>query len=76
MEIKMRELFSELGMDPDSEEVSFGFHWPPYTSVDHLHLHGMGPVSKLDWLGRWKYKQNTTRYCSVSSLQNNSVLLL
>lgn len=67
MEAELRNLFQRLGVDPKSPEVTYGFHLPPYISVPHLHMHGIAPMSKLDWLGRWKFKQDDIRYCTVTA---------
>ncbi|CAH8839348.1 unnamed protein product [Trichobilharzia szidati] len=32
---------SQLHLNP--EDFLFGFHWPPFNSVHHLHLHILGP---------------------------------
>ncbi|XP_068580553.1 adenosine 5'-monophosphoramidase HINT3-like isoform X2 [Cebidichthys violaceus] len=29
------------------KDISLGFHQPPYTSVDHLHLHVLAPASQI-----------------------------
>lgn len=65
MEKELRNLFQKLNVDPTSPEVTYGFHLPPYISVAHLHMHGIAPMSKLNLLGRWKFKQNNIRYCTV-----------
>lgn len=31
----------------DMEDIKMGFHIPPYTSVDHLHLHVVAPASQI-----------------------------
>lgn len=69
METQMRKLFERLGMDSTATNlVSIGFHWPPYITVDHLHLHGIAPVEKMSKLGHWKYTVNNIRYCAVRIL--------
>ena len=36
----------------DTKDVRTGFHWPPFTSVKHLHLHVISPTSDLGFLAR------------------------
>lgn len=31
----------------------FGFHWPPFTSISHLHLHVIAPSADMSMLGRF-----------------------
>lgn len=49
----------------DVNDVSFGFHWPPFNSITHLHLHGVAPVSKMRFLARWIFRPNNIWYCTV-----------
>lgn len=34
------------------EESRFGFHWPPFVLVKHLHLHVISPESEMGWLNK------------------------
>lgn len=36
--------------EPDTEQYRFGFHQPPFNSVNHLHLHCFA----LPYIPRWK----------------------
>ncbi|CAH8487052.1 unnamed protein product [Schistosoma turkestanicum] len=38
-------LTKQLQLDP--EEFLFGFHWPPFNSVHHLHMHIIGPKQSV-----------------------------
>uniref|UniRef100_A0A023GFA9 Adenosine 5'-monophosphoramidase HINT3 n=1 Tax=Amblyomma triste TaxID=251400 RepID=A0A023GFA9_AMBTT len=31
----------------------FGFHWPPFTSISHLHLHVIAPAADMSTIGRF-----------------------
>lgn len=33
--------------DGDQTDCKIGFHWPPFTSVPHLHLHVLAPQSQM-----------------------------
>ncbi|KAL9231132.1 hypothetical protein vseg_006392 [Gypsophila vaccaria] len=45
---------------PESKEYRFGFHQPPFNSVDHLHLH----CFTLPFIPRWKF----IKYVSLGPL--------
>uniref|UniRef100_A0AAY4AZQ3 HIT domain-containing protein n=1 Tax=Denticeps clupeoides TaxID=299321 RepID=A0AAY4AZQ3_9TELE len=51
----------------DMNDASFGFHLPPYTSVDHLHLHVLAPASQLYICSKYKYTPNHYRFITVST---------
>ncbi len=40
-------------------EVSFGFHWPPFNRVDHLHLHVIYPVDEMGFFSRLIFRPNS-----------------
>lgn len=43
-------------------ELSLGFHWPPFNSVGHLHMHAIAPVSKMGFLQRQMFKKDSFWY--------------
>ncbi|XP_049291542.1 adenosine 5'-monophosphoramidase HINT3-like [Anopheles funestus] len=45
--------------DVDPGQTIFGFHVPPFTSVKHLHLHAIAPVSKMGFISRMIFRPNT-----------------
>lgn len=36
----------------DLSDCRFGFHWPPFQSIEHLHLHALGPLSSMSFLSK------------------------
>ena len=45
-----RQMLEERGESVD--KARFGFHWPPFVLVKHLHLHVISPESGMGWLNR------------------------
>lgn len=54
MEQELRNLYAKENIP--SEKISFGFHWPPFISVAHLHMHGLAPTNQMNFLARWIFK--------------------
>lgn len=44
-----------------------GFHQPPYTSVDHLHLHVLAPASQISEYFAYKFLPKSYRFVTVSA---------
>lgn len=64
MQNELRNLFSTKNVNLD--DVSYGFHWPPFTSISHLHMHGIAPASKMGFIARQVFKPINMWYCTVS----------
>ncbi|KAL6263976.1 hypothetical protein P5V15_004057 [Pogonomyrmex californicus] len=65
----------KLGLDPASTRT--GFHWPPFNTINHLHLHVISPVEKMNTLKKIMFSHNTYWFVStnyVKSRLNNSKL--
>lgn len=62
MEKELRALFEQMHIDND--DALFGFHWPPFVSVTHLHMHGIAPASKMGFLSRWIFKPFNQWFCT------------
>ncbi|KAJ0000168.1 hypothetical protein NQD34_012010 [Periophthalmus magnuspinnatus] len=65
----------ELGKDmleknniTNLSDVRFGFHWPPFCSVTHLHLHVLAPVSQMGYMSRLIYKLNSYWFITADQL--------
>ena len=43
----------------DCEDALFGYHWPPFNSIQHLHLHVISPRSQMGFFARQIYKPNS-----------------
>ena len=41
------------------EDTLFGYHWPPFNSIQHLHLHVISPRSQMGFFSRQIYKPNS-----------------
>ncbi|XP_070704914.1 adenosine 5'-monophosphoramidase HINT3-like [Pempheris klunzingeri] len=52
----------------DNKDISLGFHQPPYTSVDHLHLHVLAPASQISEHIQYKFIPETTNFVTEEYL--------
>jgi hypothetical protein len=57
---------NQLGLDMNS--IRTGFHWPPFTTVGHLHLHIISPVENMSFIKNLMFKPNSLWFVSVSTI--------
>lgn len=64
MQNQLRELIRKKGVV--LSDVSFGFHWPPFVSVHHLHMHAIAPASRMTFVNKCVFKPANIWYRTVS----------
>lgn len=52
------------GTEADSEDVLYGYHWPPFNSIQHLHLHVISPRTQMGFFARQIFKPNSFWFVS------------
>uniref|UniRef100_A0A3P9MLD1 Adenosine 5'-monophosphoramidase HINT3 n=1 Tax=Oryzias latipes TaxID=8090 RepID=A0A3P9MLD1_ORYLA len=52
----------------DLSDVRFGFHWPPFCSVTHLHLHVLAPASQMGFMSRLIFRLNSYWFITADQL--------
>ncbi|XP_024124211.1 histidine triad nucleotide-binding protein 3 isoform X1 [Oryzias melastigma] len=52
----------------DLSDVRFGFHWPPFCSVTHLHLHVLAPASQMGFMSRLIFRLNSYWFVTADQL--------
>ena len=53
------------------DDFRMGFHWPPFTSVKHLHLHVISPVSEMGFFSKHLvYRPNSLVFVTHDWLLN------
>ena len=53
------------------DDCRMGFHWPPFTSVKHLHLHVISPVSEMSFFSKHLvYRPNSLAFVTHDWLLN------
>lgn len=65
VELKQELVHVLEGKQISLEQASFGFHIPPFTTVKHLHMHAIAPVSKMGFVGRMIFRPNTMWFKTV-----------
>ena len=48
-----------LRVNGNLEDARLGFHWPPFTSISHLHLHVISPVQTMGWIASFIFRENS-----------------
>lgn len=64
MQSALNETLIKAGVELTDTKI--GFHYPPFCSINHLHMHGIGPASKMGFLSRWIFKPINMWFCTVS----------
>ncbi|CAD1473593.1 unnamed protein product, partial [Heterotrigona itama] len=41
-----------------------GFHWPPFNTISHLHLHVISPICNINLFKKFMYKPNSYWFVS------------
>ncbi|XP_070975987.1 adenosine 5'-monophosphoramidase HINT3-like [Oncorhynchus clarkii lewisi] len=73
--VSLVEKMVEMGMEIlqknnvlDLRDVRFGFHWPPFCSVSHLHHHVLAPASQMGFMSRLFYRPNSYWFVMADQL--------
>ncbi|KAK0086818.1 hypothetical protein PV325_002459 [Microctonus aethiopoides] len=59
---------AQQGLDLASTRT--GFHWPPFTTISHLHLHVIYPVENMSYLKRQMFKVNSFWFVSTDYVKS------
>ncbi|XP_065092904.1 adenosine 5'-monophosphoramidase HINT3 [Ochlerotatus camptorhynchus] len=54
----------------DLSQAIFGFHIPPFTTVKHLHMHGIAPVGSMGFISRMIFKPNTMWFNTTEAVMD------
>ncbi|BET02126.1 HIT domain [Nesidiocoris tenuis] len=47
-----------------TENSRLGFHWPPFHTIGHLHLHAIAPVGEMGFVARMIFRENSWWFVS------------
>ncbi|XP_046995809.1 adenosine 5'-monophosphoramidase HINT3-like isoform X2 [Schistocerca americana] len=57
-----KEVLEERG--GDVSDLRLGFHWPPFYSIGHLHLHVISPASDMSFVSQLIFRNNSWWFVS------------
>ncbi|XP_041366774.1 histidine triad nucleotide-binding protein 3-like [Gigantopelta aegis] len=63
-----KEVLEKQGADVSDNRM--GFHWPPFHTVSHLHLHVISAQNEMGWIARLIFKPNSFWFVTVDWLLN------
>lgn len=52
-------------------DVRLGFHWPPFNTIQHLHLHAISPVSEMSLMQSVIFRPGTWWFVSTDYVLSN-----
>lgn len=52
----------------DLNDIRLGFHWPPFCSIAHLHLHVLAPASHMGFISRMFYRIDSYWFITAEQL--------
>lgn len=58
----------EKNNQTDVNDISLGFHIPPFNSVKHLHLHGISKKSEMRFFARMIFREDSFWYKTFDTL--------
>nr|XP_033327907.1 histidine triad nucleotide-binding protein 3-like [Megalopta genalis] len=61
-------IIERQGLDPGNTRT--GFHWPPFNTVNHLHLHVISPIENMSALRRFMFKPNSYWFVSTDYVKS------
>ncbi|KZC13539.1 Histidine triad nucleotide-binding protein 3 [Dufourea novaeangliae] len=56
-------ILEKQGLDPEATRT--GFHWPPFNTVDHLHLHVISPIENMSFINKLLFTHSSYWFVSV-----------
>lgn len=65
MEQVARAVLKEQGAASGPDEARTGFHWPPFQSLKHLHMHVLAPVASLGFFSQISFMPDS--WCFVTT---------
>ncbi|XP_011506025.1 PREDICTED: histidine triad nucleotide-binding protein 3-like [Ceratosolen solmsi marchali] len=54
----------------EKSSLRTGFHWPPFTTVGHLHLHVISPVENMSFVKNIMFKPNSLWFVSTDYVKS------
>ncbi|XP_072767607.1 adenosine 5'-monophosphoramidase HINT3 isoform X2 [Anoplolepis gracilipes] len=58
----------KLNLNPASTRT--GFHWPPFNTVNHLHLHVISPIEKMNVMRKMMFKPSSYWFVSIDYVKS------
>ncbi|XP_073348455.1 adenosine 5'-monophosphoramidase HINT3-like [Pagrus major] len=66
--VEMGRIILEKNKVSNLDDVRFGFHMPPFSSVPHLHLHALAPASTMSFKSQLHYGPQSHWFITVDKV--------
>ncbi|XP_014288271.1 adenosine 5'-monophosphoramidase HINT3 isoform X2 [Halyomorpha halys] len=60
------DILTEKNVDLSNSRL--GFHWPPFNTIAHLHLHAIAPVDKMSFVSKLIFRPDSYWFVSMVRL--------
>lgn len=66
-----KSVLEKQNIDLGEDTTLYGYHWPPFNSIEHLHLHAIGETDNMRLVSKGIYYKNSPWFATHQWLVNH-----